>query len=390
MTKTKRAVATPIEQPFHKHFVAIYGEERWWKALYPALAESTRYAAVVNRYATTSDTWKATHGPPLPPNTEGDDSGALKNNTAFHAMTFPSLSDAADPEHYLQCFTRPLAPSGLSNEATVSVSTSTDFPQPTVVSSLNGRLISHWNLDGASALVAHLLDVRSGDSVLDLCAAPGGKSITLAQNIWPSLHIDTSITSAARPGRLVSNEVDGRRHKRLAENLKAYLPADLLKTGRITTTSIDATQSGPALNALMSGGDFDKVLVDAPCSSERHIIHTSAKTASGKMASEMSSWRTGTSKRLATTQADLLMTALRAVKVGGQVMYATCSLEPMENDSVVEKMLQLVEKEDVGRADEIWMDRVAGSAWWWTMGSAVLLSDDEVAKNLTMDQGDME
>ncbi|KAJ2983182.1 hypothetical protein NUW58_g6291 [Xylaria curta] len=59
----------------------------------------------------------------------------------------------------------------------------------------------------------------------------------------------------------------------------------------------------------------------------------------------MASWRSGQSKKMAKTQAALLMTALKAVRVGGRVLYATCSLSNGENDDVIEKALELVQKE---------------------------------------------
>jgi 16S rRNA C967 or C1407 C5-methylase (RsmB/RsmF family) len=59
----------------------------------------------------------------------------------------------------------------------------------------------------------------------------------------------------------------------------------------------------------------------------------------------MTNWRPGSSKRLAITQAELLMTGLRAAKIGGSALYATCSIEPMENDGVIEKVLAAINKE---------------------------------------------
>ncbi|KAK5107221.1 hypothetical protein LTR62_001629 [Meristemomyces frigidus] len=337
MTKTTRSFATPAEEPFHKHFVAIYGEDRWWKTLYLALSEPTRYAAVVNQYAMTGEAWLATQttatGTAKGLSAIDDSTTVRLAGQGFVEMKLPRLSTDVKEESGILCFCKILYVDASQDEKT---SSSKDFPQPTLMASQYGRLQTHWNLDGASALVAHLLDVNAGDSVLDLCAAPGGKSVALSQLLWPSLHAKSSATSTLPPSRLLSNEADPKRHKRLASNLQAYLPAPLLKSSKILTTNIDAaTSASSSHNALMSGGAFDKVLVDAPCSSERHIIHSN----------DRSSWRAGTSKRLAKTQVELLMTALKAVRIGGNVMYATCSLEPMENDGVIEKVLASVEKE---------------------------------------------
>ncbi|KAK5126449.1 hypothetical protein LTR85_010685 [Meristemomyces frigidus] len=318
MTKTTRNTAAAAEESFHKHYSAIWGAERWRDALYPALAGPTRHAALVNRYASIADFWEAI-------------SEANIDREELEQLQFPnSTSTGARDGTHILCFAR--VPS--------SSSESTAFPPPKPAAF--SRLLTHWNLDAASALVASLLDARPGESVLDLCAAPGGKSIALAQSMFTA---DATGDQNGRPaGVLRSNEMEPRRHKRLSENLQAYLPAQLIKDSSVQCLRVDGTSN--ATNALLASGGYDKILVDAPCSSERHIIHAHLKaSASGNTAPEMASWRPGSSKRLAQTQLSLLMTALKAVKVGGSIMYATCSIEVAENDGVIGKMVAQVEKE---------------------------------------------
>ncbi|KAK4542419.1 hypothetical protein LTR36_006876 [Oleoguttula mirabilis] len=334
MTKTTRNTAAAAEESFHKHYSAIWGAERWQDSLYPALAKPTRHAALINRYASPSDFWQAI----AEANLDRDD---------LEQVHLPSLTPPSSGSlNGIICYARKTSPSELS------VST---FPPPKPAAF--SQLLTHWNLDAASALVAQLLDVRLGESVLDLCAAPGGKSIALAQSMFPAWHAeasslgidgdatgtrpqDRSVTSAV----LRSNEADARRQKRLVENLQAYLPAQLIKQGSVQCLRVDGTST--IVNALLAPGGYDKVLVDAPCSSERHIIHAHLKaSASGNTAPEMANWRTGSSKRLAQTQLSLMMTALKVVRVGGRVVYATCSIDMMENDGVIEKMVAQVEKE---------------------------------------------
>lgn len=317
MTKTSRNTAAAAEDSFHKHYAAIWGVERWHSSLYTALAEPTRYAALVNHYAPVADFWQA-------------------------------IDEAQIKREELQQLELP-RPEGPSNIMCLARTSEAGFPPPKQTSA--SQRLTHWNLDAASALVAQLLDTRPEDKVLDMCAAPGGKSIVLAQSMFQQWHaVDTSnhgptsYIVPASAGMLRANETDGRRQKRLVDNLQAYLPAQFIKQGNIQCLRADGT--GTAVNALLVPGGYDKVLVDAPCSSERHIIHAHLKAkASGNTASEMANWRPGSSKRLAVAQLSLLMTALRAAKVGGKVVYATCSIETAENDGVVEKMLAQVEKE---------------------------------------------
>ncbi|KAK1072360.1 hypothetical protein LTR74_002673 [Friedmanniomyces endolithicus] len=344
MTKTTRNTASAAEESFHKHYATIWGEERW-ASLYRALAYPTRYAALVNRYAPQSD-FHAVLGSSHAVN-PSENGGSSVAGDQIQQLRCPVSRIAGNTsENGAVCYVRPLRVEDGEESEETAPSPSTDFPQPRQAPSHLAHLMTHWNLDAASALVATLLNVRPGDSVLDLCAAPGGKSIALAQSLWPGLHADSQKPRGEIIGRLVCNEADGKRQKRLAENLNSYLPPQLFKQGHLVVIKIDATQISSAMNGLLTGSGYDRVLVDAPCSSERHIIHASLKARqSGNTAPEMANWRATSSKRLAKTQVELLMTALRVAKVGGRIMYATCSIEPTENDGVVDKMLALVEKE---------------------------------------------
>lgn len=156
--------------------------------------------------------------------------------------------------------------------------------------------LTHYNMDAASLLATHALDPQPGEVILDMCASPGGKTIAIAQHA--TVH---------------ANELDHTRNQRLAANLKAYLPPDRYKVLKFDGTKATFQQ-------------YDRVLVDAPCSSERHLIHA-------KM-----DWKL--SKTLPKTQLALLLNAIKTVKTGGRVVYATCSLSDLENDGVIEKCLQ--------------------------------------------------
>ncbi|KAK6443595.1 hypothetical protein LTR95_000422 [Oleoguttula sp. CCFEE 5521] len=316
MTKTKRSQSSQ-QDAFAAHFslVTRYGD-RWTESLHPSLLAKTRYAVLYNRYAPLIDFHSAVGG-----------SGSIER------VILPSAPGDIHTED-IQIYVR--NKSAEDRDA--------QFPQPGQAS--NG-LLTHWNLDAASALAVHMLRIVPGDRVLDLCAAPGGKSVAIAQSIWPYLQPDYPgpPMAGAKKGVLHSNEFDRTRNRRLAENLSQYLPASLARSDQQRVLQLDGTKGAQAFPLGIGG--YDRVLVDAPCSSERHILHAQAKASSGKagaVADELARWSPATAKRMAETQHELLMTALRAVRIGGTVLYATCSISSEENDGVIEKTLAQLEK----------------------------------------------
>lgn len=348
-TKADRKHLDATVSAFHSHYASVWGEERWHNSLYPALARPTRYAALVNQYVPSTEVDKI-----LSEVSEGElrriQLPGLLSGEGVDITTRPSIVAV---EHISPA---PQEPTGESEskeadtEGKLRKQNDTFlFPPPKAVhtpSNSGKDLQSHWNLDAASALCAHMLDVQPNDRILDLCAAPGGKSVTLAQLIFPHLHAGSASAPPPKTGCLHSNEVDHARNKRLASNLRAYLPESLFEANAIRVLRLDGSDPRTVTQLPCGPGGYDRVLLDAPCSSERHIIHAHVRaTAGGRAADEMARWRRGGSKTLAKLQTELLMTALKAVKVGGRVVYSTCSIETGENDGVIEKMLAAVEKD---------------------------------------------
>lgn len=332
-TKADRKHLDATVAAFHSHYAssANWGDERWHASLYPSLAKPTRYAALKNHYV---------------PNSALDKALSTVAAEELQKVQLPRLpSDMTETEHDANLS----KPRIVLYERVCKEEDAFLFPAPQPVPSPSNPdkgLMSHWNLDAASALSAHMLDVQPNDRVLDLCAAPGGKSVALAQLIFPHLHADAPTWPPATQGCLHANEVDHARTKRLGANLRAYLPAALFEDHAVRVLRLDGADARAVTQLPLGPGGYDRVLLDAPCSSERHIIHAHVKAAAGgRVADEMARWRRGGSKTLAKLQADLLMTALRAVKVGGRVVYSTCSIETGENDGVIDKMLAAVEKE---------------------------------------------
>ncbi|TRX90845.1 hypothetical protein FHL15_008249 [Xylaria flabelliformis] len=314
LTKAQKKLAQAAEDSFNRTYAVQFGAERWQQSLYPALAAPTRYAALVNRFAV-ADLTKVF---------------SEEQVAKLQAIVFPGNQESHQQSVPLKSYQWDVAEA----EAT--------FPPPQPDSS--SGLMTHWNLDAASLLAVTLLDPKPGDKVFDLCAAPGGKSVALSQFLRPGNYDNASPSLAG--GCLHSNEVNSGRNKRLACNLQSYLPDALFKSGEVKVLKLDGTEPFSVQTLPLGPGGYDKVLLDAPCSSERHVVHAHVKAKQGgRVADEMASWRSGQSKKMAKTQVALLMTALKAVRVGGHVLYATCSLSNEENDGVIEKGMELVQKE---------------------------------------------
>lgn len=161
--------------------------------------------------------------------------------------------------------------------------------------------------DEASQLVGQLVAPREGDRVLDLCAAPGIKARQLAERLGR--------------GTLVACDVSNRRLR----TLKRLLPRSFAAGLPVHILRLDAAQ------ALPFGIRFERIVVDVPCSG----TGTLARNPEIK-------WRLDSSDlaRLAEVQEKILRNALPALAAGGRLVYATCSLEPEENEAVVEKVLR--------------------------------------------------
>ncbi|CAN2387671.1 tRNA wobble base cytosine methylation [Pristimantis euphronides] len=173
-----------------------------------------------------------------------------------------------------------------------------------------GRIKDYYILNASSLLPVLALDVRPGETVLDMCAAPGGKSVALLQ--------------CAAPGHLHCNEPDPPRWRWLQETLESFVP--LPHRNAISTSALDGRLMG-----RVHAKSYDKVLVDAPCSNDRSWLFSS----DAQLAAERISQR----KRLPTLQAELLRSAIRALRPGGSVVYSTCTLSQAENSAVVSNIL---------------------------------------------------
>ena len=154
--------------------------------------------------------------------------------------------------------------------------------------------------------VVEALDIKEGDFVLDLCAAPGGKATQAAEKLSGS-------------GLLVANEIVEKRCKILVENI-----------ARLGIKNAVVTNEAPSKLAQKYENFFDKIIVDAPCSGEGMFR---------KDEKALSEWSEEHTKSCAIRQKKILSDAVKMLKCGGKLIYSTCTFAPCENEGVADWIL---------------------------------------------------
>ena len=175
-----------------------------------------------------------------------------------------------------------------------------------------GASVAHWAgafyLQEASAMLpAAALKARPGERVLDLCAAPGGKSSQIA-------------LAMGGEGVLVANEVDAARARVLAANLE-----------RLGVTNAVVLNETPARLAARWPEYFDAVLVDAPCSGEGMFRRDPQSR---------EAWTDAAPRGCRKRQGEILTAAAKMVRPGGRLLYSTCTFNGEENEGSVADFLQ--------------------------------------------------
>lgn len=162
------------------------------------------------------------------------------------------------------------------------------------------------------------LEVKPGERVLDLCAAPGGKSTQIAGYLGGE-------------GLLVCNEIHPQRAKILSENVE-----------RLGIRNAMVTNETPARLSEVFVGYFDKILVDAPCSGEGMFR---------KNEDAKDEWSPENVQLCADRQDEILSCAAKMLKPGGRIVYSTCTFAPAENEGSISRFIERHPEFVVARVD---------------------------------------
>ncbi|XP_053433140.1 5-methylcytosine rRNA methyltransferase NSUN4 isoform X2 [Nycticebus coucang] len=202
----------------------------------------------------------------------------------------------------------------------------------------NLGVMDYYLMDAASLLPVLALGLQPGDTVLDLCAAPGGKTLALLQ------------TGCCR--NLAANDLSTSRTGRLQSVLRSYVPQEIRDANQVRVTSWDGRKWGE-----LEGDAYDRVLVDVPCTIDRHSLHEEENNIFQRS-------RRKERQMLPVLQVQLLAAGILATKPGGHIVYSTCSLSHLQNEYVVQGAIELlasqysidVQVEDLSHFRRLFMD----------------------------------
>lgn len=155
---------------------------------------------------------------------------------------------------------------------------------------------------------ASVLPIEPGDRVLDICAAPGGKSTELAARLQGT-------------GLLVSNDISHSRAKALLKNLELFGIPNMLVLSEPSNAIAERFE-----------GFFDKILIDAPCSGEGMFR---------KSNSMIKAWEKNGVELFVNLQQSILREMVKCLRPGGSLVYSTCTFSPEENEQAMDYLLEL-------------------------------------------------
>jgi NOL1/NOP2/sun family putative RNA methylase len=193
----------------------------------------------------------------------------------------------------------------------------------------------YYSQEPSAMSVAPLLGVQAGERVLDLCAAPGGKSTQLAQALGGK-------------GVLVANEINGSRASILSQNVE-----------RLGVRNGVVLNASPAALAARLEGYFDKILVDAPCSGEG-MFKKNEKEA-------VENWSEENVALCAARQTEILRSAAAMLCEGGRLVYSTCTFAPEEDEGQIASFLATMPEFELVKEAKLYPHEVEGEGHFYAV-----------------------
>ncbi len=208
----------------------------------------------------------------------------------------------------------PLKPAGLAMVQTYHSEELQPAPYSNegFLGTVNGKSFLHqagyeYSQEPSAMIVGTAAAAKPGEKVLDLCAAPGGKSTQLAAQMRGK-------------GLLVTNEIFPKRAKILSENIERWGVSNAI-----------VTNHAPAELVPHFSGFFDRIVVDAPCSGEGMFR---------KDPNAIKEWTEESPLHCQKRQQEILSSAIKMLKHEGQLIYSTCTFAPEENEEIISWLVE--------------------------------------------------
>lgn len=216
----------------------------------------------------------------------------------------------------------------------------TEFRRDETYKSLHGFLVQETELgnisrqEAVSMLPPILLDVKHNHMVLDMCAAPGSKTCQLIERMHADF--DANVANAGQKGTIpsgvvVANDLDAQRSHMMIHQLKR------LHSPCLVAVSYDASLFPTLYQSTVVDGIlkrqpllFDRILCDVPCSGDGTLR---------KNRTVWKNWSHGQAMGLHQLQIDILSRGCQMLRIGGRIVYSTCSMNPIENEAVLAYVL---------------------------------------------------
>ncbi|XP_027694029.1 5-methylcytosine rRNA methyltransferase NSUN4 isoform X1 [Vombatus ursinus] len=292
-------------QNFDMNYKVQFGD--LWPSIRVSLLSEQKYGALVNNFST----WDKT-------TSELEQLKAkdfvMEAQRRVQQKAFPEEPSAPVLPTELETHTPPAAPWPCSPNLRCYTFTRGDISRfhPSRVSSLG--VLDYYLMDASSLLPVLALGVQPGDTVLDLCAGPGGKTLALL------------LTGYCR--HLAANDISGSRTQRLKQVLHSYVPRD---RNQVRVTSQDGRKWGD-----LESSTYDRqVLVDVPCTTDRHSVLEEDNNIFKRS-------RKTERQMLPMLQVQLLVAGLLATKPSGVAVYSTCTLSHLQNEYVVGRAIDIL------------------------------------------------
>jgi len=183
--------------------------------------------------------------------------------------------------------------------------------------------------EAVSMIPPLLLDPKPDDLILDMCAAPGSKTTEILELISSQYNLGEGYKAK---GGVVANDMDIKRAYMLTHQIKR------LGTPGMAVINHEGQQIPTLTDINVPAGSydrklyFDKILVDVPCTGDGAIR---------KLPTKWRKWSTRDASGLHPVQLQLLKRALQLTRVGGTVVYSTCSINPIENEAIIAEIMRI-------------------------------------------------